>query len=46
MSLFQKSFLSSYLESVLDSEIDKEIDQIVYKLYGFTKEEIEIVENS
>ena len=25
---------------------DKEIDQMVYKLYGLTKEEIEIVENS
>ena len=25
---------------------DKEIDQMVYELYGLTKEEIEIVENS
>ena len=28
------------------SKIDKEIDQMVYDLYGLTKEEIEIVENS
>ena len=26
-------------------EYEKEIDQIVYKLYGLTKEEIEVVEN-
>tara|TARA_B100001057_G_scaffold94968_1_gene91399 strand:+ start:98 stop:247 length:150 start_codon:yes stop_codon:yes gene_type:complete len=49
MGLFQKPVLSSYLESVSDSDIDKtdkEIDQMVYDLYGLTKEEIEIVENS
>ena len=28
------------------SKIDKEIDQMVYELYGLTKEEIEIVENA
>jgi len=27
-------------------KIDKEIDQMVYELYGLTKEEIEIIENS
>ena len=27
------------------NKTDKEIDQMVYKLYGLTKEEIEIVEN-
>jgi hypothetical protein len=27
-------------------QTDKEIDQMVYDLYGLTKEEIEIVENS
>ena len=26
--------------------IDKEIDQMVYELYGLTKEEIEIIEQS
>ncbi|MDB9780035.1 hypothetical protein OAB54_07330 [Flavobacteriaceae bacterium] len=28
------------------NQTDKEIDQMVYELYGLTKEEIEIVENS
>ena len=28
------------------NQTDKQIDQMVYKLYGLTKEEIEIVENS
>ena len=28
------------------SEVDKEIDKMVYDLYGLTKEEIEIIENS
>ena len=28
------------------NKTDKEIDQMVYELYGLTKEEIEIVENS
>ena len=27
------------------NQTDKEIDQMVYKLYGLTKKEIEIVEN-
>jgi hypothetical protein len=28
------------------NKTDKEIDQMVYELYGLTKKEIEIVENS
>ena len=28
------------------NEVDKEIDKMVYDLYGLTKEEIEIIENS
>ena len=46
MSLFeaQKSKVEK-LKAEID-KTDKEIDQMVYELYGLTKEEIEIVENS
>lgn len=33
------------LKSQID-QTDKEIDRMVYKLYGLTEEEIQIVENS
>jgi type I restriction-modification system DNA methylase subunit len=46
MSLFeaQKSKVEK-LKTEID-KTDKEIDQMIYELYGLTKEEIEIVENS
>jgi len=30
---------------VIQGQIDKQIDQLVYELYGLTKEEIRIVED-
>ena len=46
MSLFEKQ--KAEVEVLIDeiNKTDKEIDQMVYELYGLTKEEIEIVENS
>ena len=41
----QESKKTLALKTNIDNT-DKEIDQIVYELYGLTKEEIEIVENS
>jgi len=46
MELFEtKKSEAQNLKSEID-KTDKEIDQMVYELYGLTKEEIEIVENS
>ena len=46
MSLFEKQ--KAEVEVLIDeiNKTYKEIDQMVYELYGLTKEEIEIVENS
>jgi len=45
-----EDYFNSYKEEILKlqnqiSQTDKEIDQMVYELYGLTKEEIEVVEN-
>jgi len=46
MDVFEtKKAESQTLKAEID-KTDKEIDQMVYELYGLTKEEIEIVENS
>ena len=46
MEVFEtKKSESQKLKDDID-KIDKEIDQMVYELYGLTKEEIDIVENS
>ena len=46
MEVFEtKKAEAQNLKSQID-KIDDEIDQMVYELYGLTKEEIEIVENS
>ena len=46
MSLFEEQKNKAQTLKAEIYKTDKEIDQMVYELYGLTKEEIEIVENS
>jgi hypothetical protein len=49
MSVFQPSVLKKYLSTTLKSQIEtteKAIDKMVYELYGLSKEEIKVVEQS
>lgn len=46
MELFNKKKAEAQELKTQIDQTDKEIDQLVYKLYGLTPEEIEIVENS
>ncbi len=45
ISLKQKEYKPKSLKAEIN-RIDKEIDQMVYELYGLSKEEIAIVEKS
>ena len=46
MPLFEEQQEKAQTLKAEINKTDKEIDQMVYELYGLTKEEIEIVENS
>jgi len=40
-----KDYLSSQEKQDKVKDLEKEIDELIYKLYGLSKEEIKIVEN-
>ena len=46
MELFEEKKAETQTLKTEIEKTDKEIDQMVYKLYGLTKEEIKIVESS
>ena len=40
------NYLNNHTKQVKVYKYEKQIDQLVYKLYGLTSEEIEVIENS